>query len=376
MKKIAIVSTNKSAWGGSEYLWYYTALRLKESNNIDLKVSIPRWKDIPPLVKELSNKGIEVIYNTGTRNFSKKVRWIIKSDIIYDYKNEGFKFLIRYKPDLVIINQGGNTGGIDLMEYCLNNNLKFVTISNVANEAKWPDDELNKRLSKVLPEALINFYVSKANLKLTEIQIGQDINNAEIIMNPFNVRFDNDIAYPEVKEFYYMANVARHEFYAKGQDLLFQVLDEKKWRERNIIVNLYGKGLHSYSVEKLIRYFDLANVKLNGHINPEEIWKINHALLLTSRYEGLPLALIEAMLCGRTGVVTKVSGNPEVMFDNETGFLANAATPEFIDEAMERAWSRRNEWETMGLIAKQYIKKTIHKDPVGVFAQKIMSLLN
>lgn len=373
MKKIAIVSTNKSAWGGSEYLWYYTALKLFKSGN-RIKVSIPKWKEMPDLIDKMSSKGIDVIYNTGIKHINKKIRRIIPSNLVFDYTNEGFKFLNKFSPDLVIINQGGNTGGIDLMEYCVKNGFKFVTISNVANEAKWPGDELNKRLSKALPCALKNYYVSRANLKLTEIQIGQKIENSEIIMNPFNVKFDNNIEYPPVNENYFLAHVARLEFFAKGQDILFQVLNEKKWRERNLIINLYGKGQHNYSVSKLIKFFDLRKIDMKGHIEPEEIWTENHALILTSRYEGLPLALIEAMLCGRTGIVTNVSGNPEVIIDNVNGFLAKAATPEFVDEAMERAWMRREEWKAIGLKAKDYIKTLIQEDPVGNFYKKLLSL--
>lgn len=372
-KKIAIISTNKSSWGGSEYLWYHSALSLKESG-FDIKVSIPRWKEIPDLIRDLSGRGIDVLYNTGTQSFKKRIRRFLPSDRIYDYRFEGYKFLKEFSPDLAIINQGGNMGGIDLMEYCIENGIRFVTISNVANEAKWPDNELNKRLSEALSKALKNYYVSRANLRLTEIQIGQKIDNAEIILNPFNVKFNNEIKYPEPVENYEIANVARLEIFAKGQDLLFQVLNEKKWRERNLIVNLYGKGIHDYSIKKLLNFFDLKNATIKGHVNPEEIWKTNNALILTSRYEGLPLALVEAMLCGRIGIVTNVSGNPEVVIDNENGFLAGAATPELIDEALERAWSRRDEWKQMGEKAKQYIKSIITEDPVNNFVAKIKLL--
>ena len=113
---------------------------------------------------------------------------------------------------------------------------------------------------------------------------------------------------------------------------------------------------------------------MEGHVNPSGIWKKNHALILTSRYEGLPLALVEAMLCKRTGIVTNVSGNPEVIIDNETGFLAKAAVPEFVDEALERAWSRRNEWEEIGIKANKYIKSIVSEDPIDSFFKEIESL--
>lgn len=129
-----------------------------------------------------------------------------------------------------------------------------------------------------------------------------------------------------------------------------------------------------YSVNKLVKYFKLDNVIMSGHIKPSEIWRVNHALILTSRYEGLPLALIEAMLCRRTAIVTNVSGNPEVILDNETAFLAKAPTPEFVDEAMERAWDRRTEWKEIGERACKHIKTIVPEDPVDSFYRQIVSL--
>lgn len=373
LNKIAFVSTNKSSWGGSEYLWYLTALRLKDSGKTII-ASVPRWKNIPENIDDLKSKNITVLYNTDYPKYKKLINRFVPKSLQLDHEEDGYKFLLDFKPDIVIVCQGGNTGGIDLMEYCIKHDLKFITISNAANEAKWPSDELNRRLSAALPRALKNYYVSRANLELTEIQIGQRITNSGILFNPFNVDYNNEIKYPEVKDNYILANVARHEFYAKGQDILFQVLNEKKWKERNLIVNLYGKGENTNSLRKLKNFYDLKNVSIEGHIDPKEIWKRCHALILTSRYEGLPLALVEAMLCGRFGIVTKVSGNPEVIIDNENGFLARAASAEFADEAMERAWQRRNEWDMVGIKSKEYIRSLIPEDPVKHFCNEINQL--
>lgn len=373
MKKIAFVSTNKSSWGGSEYLWFNTAIMFSKSGS-EVAVSVPRWKEIPEAIGKLDSAKIKIQFNTDVPDYKKLVNRFLPSSLQMEYSKEGFRFLSDIKPELVVINQGGNTGGIDLMEYCIANNLKFVTISQAANEAKWPTDELNKRLSAALPKAVMNYYVSQANIRLTEMQIGQKINNAKVVFNPINVSYESDIKYPEVNEDYQLANVARLEFYAKGQDILFQVLNEKKWRERNLRVNLYGKGEHKNSVNKLKNYFNLEKVNIAGHIDPSEIWKINHALILTSRYEGLPLALVEAMICGRAGIVTDVSGNPEVITDNENGFLAKAAKAEFVDEALDRAWLRRSEWEEIGKKAKEHIRKIIPSDPVKFFYDELVNL--
>ncbi len=325
-------------------------------------------------MNKLKDENIKVHFNTDVPSYKKLFNRFAPSSLQLDFRNEGYKFLLESKPDLTVINQGGNTGGNELMEFCVQNNFKFVTISQAANEAKWPSDGLNKKLSELFPKAVMNYFVSRANICLTELQIGMKINNSKVIFNPFNVKYDNDIKYPEVRENYFLANVARHEFYAKGQDILFTVLSEKKWRDRNLVVNLYGKGENTYSLGKLKNYFSLDKVNIAGHISPDEIWKMNHALILTSRYEGLPLALAEAMLCGRPGIVTDVSGNPEIVIDNVNGFLAKAPKAEFVDEAMERAWNVRTRWEEFGVKAKEHARTIIPKDPIEYFFNELINL--
>ncbi|MBS1517268.1 MAG: glycosyltransferase family 4 protein [Bacteroidetes bacterium] len=374
MKKIVFASSNKSEWGGSEYLWYRTALIFSEKG-YDVLVTVPRWKKIPEEILRLKSGNIPLYFNTDTSAYKKIFNRMLPSSMQFDYRNDGNKCIREFSPDLTVINQGGNTGGADLMEYCSENGIKFATITQAANEAKWPDESLNKKLSAFLPKAEMNYYVSRANLKLTEIQIGQKIENAKIIYNPFNVNYDNCIKYPEVTENYLIANVARHEFYAKGQDILFRVLNEKKWRERNLTVSLYGKGEHTYQLKKLRDFFGLEKVIIRGHTDTEEIWKENHALILTSRYEGLPLALVEAMLCGRTSIVTDVSGNREVLTDGRNGFLAEFPAPEKVDEALERAWSERHRWKEIGENAREDIKKIIPADPPGYFFNELISLV-
>ena len=78
------------------------------------------------------------------------------------------------------------------------------------------------------------------------------------------------------------------------------------------------------------------------------IWKENHILVLPSRYEGLPLVLVEAMWCGRPAVVTDVGGNAELCRDRQTGFVAQSATLASVAEAMERAWEARSDLEADG----------------------------
>jgi hypothetical protein len=66
---------------------------------------------------------------------------------------------------------------------------------------------------------------------------------------------------------------------------------------------------------------------------------------------------VEAMLCGRTGIVTYVGGSLEPTHDGVNGILAKAPTVELLDEAMNRAWMARDQLRVMGERAASDVRK-------------------
>jgi glycosyltransferase involved in cell wall biosynthesis len=112
-----------------------------------------------------------------------------------------------------------------------------------------------------------------------------------------------------------------------------------------------------------------------GLLKPEEIWASNHVLIMPSRLEGLPLAMVEAMLCGRPIIATDVGGHAEVIEDGVTGFLADAPTVQSITEALNRFWARRADAQTIGEAGAQRIRRLVPPDPVRVFSCKIKEIL-
>jgi glycosyltransferase involved in cell wall biosynthesis len=109
--------------------------------------------------------------------------------------------------------------------------------------------------------------------------------------------------------------------------------------------------------------------------NVEDIWRDNHALLLPSRYEGAPLVVIEAMLCNRIAITTDIGRNRELMDDNDSGFVAAGATIDLLDDALERAWEKRDQWKEMGQLAGKHIRQRYPEDPIREFADKIKGLV-
>jgi glycosyltransferase involved in cell wall biosynthesis len=174
-----------------------------------------------------------------------------------------------------------------------------------------------------------------------------------------------------------LACVARIHFGSKSQDLVLRVLRQPKWRSRPLRVSLWGADHGSLKqVRRLIELYGLENqVCYAGvHDNIEALWSEHHGLLLPSRVEGNSLALIEAMLCGRIAITTKVGRAAELIVDNKTGFLAPAPTAELLDETLERAWQSRHEWQAMGARAAAAIRQRHSLKPAEDFAQRALGL--
>ncbi len=121
---------------------------------------------------------------------------------------------------------------------------------------------------------------------------------------------------------------------------------------------------------------DLQGVRLVGQVSSiEEIWAKNHALILPSRFEGLPLVIVEAMLCGRMVITSNVAGNAQYLREGVTGFIAEAPTPALLDDALERAWGKRGDWEAMGKTARRDALDVLPSDPIESFTDKLTSLV-
>jgi glycosyltransferase involved in cell wall biosynthesis len=75
--------------------------------------------------------------------------------------------------------------------------------------------------------------------------------------------------------------------------------------------------------------------------------------VLSSREEGIPNALLEAMAAGRACVATAVGGTPEVLHDGETGWLVPPGEPGALADALEQALTRPGEARRRGAAAQR-----------------------
>ena len=274
------------------------------------------------------------------------------------------------KPDLVLVSQALNIGGLHLLSRVRRSGAPYVIVCHQAGEMYWPPDDNLAELRACYSGAEFAAFVSEHNRRLTEEQLGLPIPDAVIVRNP--VRAVAPLDWPG-EDVIRMACPARLYVPEKGQDILLRVLTRPKWRERPIRLSLFGDGENRRGLEAMAAALRLDNVSFPG-FEPDlsAIWRDHHALALSSRVEGLPMALVEAMLAGRVPIVTAVGGSGEVVTDGATGFVAAAPTDDSFDDALERAWSKRAEWRSIGNSAKAHIHALVPERPELELASMIL----
>jgi glycosyltransferase involved in cell wall biosynthesis len=95
-------------------------------------------------------------------------------------------------------------------------------------------------------------------------------------------------------------------------------------------------------------------VRLLGERNDvERLLPAFDVFVLSSREEGIPNALLEAMAAGRPAVATAVGGTPEVLSDPETGWLVPPGAPEALAVALEQALTDPAEAQRRGAAARR-----------------------
>ena len=95
-------------------------------------------------------------------------------------------------------------------------------------------------------------------------------------------------------------------------------------------------------------------VKLAGAVkNPGDYMGGAFCFLSTSRWEGLPLALLEAMARGVPSVATDVAGNKDAVTDRETGFLYELGDPTSAAQRLVELARQPALWKRMVRAARQ-----------------------
>jgi glycosyltransferase involved in cell wall biosynthesis len=352
--KVGFISTVQGhQWPGSEYLWSACAERLlKMQHQVVVSASVDLRGAKP--IEILRSKGASVHLIPPVSGHVSRIRQRFFNP---------FRNLSKKSLDLLIISSGSAYDPVyqpALGQFLRETSIPFVIICHFNAETFWVDDPMREMMTAIFQKARTTVFVSRENLRLTERQLGMTIPRAEIIVPPLCLTLSEPLPWPDKAddEPWRFACVARLEPRWKGQDVLFEVLADEKWKGRNYTLSLFGQGAEESYLRKLSKFYDLQKkIIFAGFSNPMAIWRDHHLQILAARGEGGPMVITEGMICGRAAVTTRCGFNTDYIADGQTGFLAAFSTAECFGVKMEEAWSRREDWKEMGTRAHKSISK-------------------
>ncbi|OHB81639.1 MAG: hypothetical protein A2W31_15430 [Planctomycetes bacterium RBG_16_64_10] len=367
--KIAFFSTMEGVpWGASEELWSQAAGLLQQRGH-QVAVSCKYWPALAPRLQAIQHHGGAVQRRSRLAKIVRNVRRSFAAVGLYR------GWLKRLHPDLVLVSSASQTGDLSVALDCLDLGVPYAILLHAANPAEGVRAQRRALYRQAYEGARTCFFVSQAVLRLMRALLASRFAAAEIVENPPNVSRTTRPPWPATEPVWKLACPARFDLASKGHDVIFEVLSDTKWRDRPLQVCLWGpdsaERAHLAELARLLGVHPQVEFCGLAH-DIGRLWAHHHGLLLPSRHEGVPMATVEAMLCGRIPIVTQVGRNAEFVDDGETGFLAAAATVELVDQALERAWQERDRWQSMGRLAAHRIRQRTSADPVADFCDRLL----
>jgi glycosyltransferase involved in cell wall biosynthesis len=111
----------------------------------------------------------------------------------------------------------------------------------------------------------------------------------------------------------------------KDHAFLLRACVQLRQRGLDFRCEIAGEGPERRNLERLIQEYGLEErVRLLGHVPREgqdSLYQRADVVVLTSRSEGIPLALMEAMARGKIVVAPAITGIPELVLAEQAGFL-------------------------------------------------------
>ena len=356
--RISIVSLlPRLAWAGSEELWAAMAGAALDAGH-QVTASVERHPRVPRKVEALAQRGARVVRRVRrTRPSANRVASaLVRRPVAWPPPRPvvSFGHAFEPRPDVILINLGSAYEFLwepAPLEELAASRIPYVSLVQANDEGAIPPD-YRERAVPFFEGARRTLWVSEGNLRAARRQMAHPLPNGQVVRNPVNLADTSAAPWPKesAEECARWASVARLHNMTKGQDVLFEALSDPRWKSRAWRLRLHGEGPDEEHGRALSRMYGIQDrVEFAGHVSDiHAVWARHHMLLLPSRMEGTPLALVEAMLCARPALATHVAGHPEWIQDGSSGFLADAPTAPLLDSALERAWSERARWQAMG----------------------------
>lgn len=292
--------------------------------------------------------------------------------------------LYKQKPD-IIFSAGDHLNAIVLLAGILVNSKSkfscssrvtpFDTYSNKLFSKNWI---LKKVMKMVMHKATVLSCVSKDMVQQYKkifnnskhVAIYNIVKNKETEAKMHEKLNEKDEIY--FKKKYTIISAGMLERWKRHEDLIYAFDYFKYKNECNLLI--LGDGSRRKILEKQIKNLKLEHsIHLLGNIsNPLKFFSRSNVFVLSSEVEGMPNALIEAMMCGCTPVSTNCETGPkEIINNNYNGYLVPVGNPKMMSKGLENAIEKPIEKQTLDDSVKPFQEDNVIKEHFKMLNLKI-----
>lgn len=366
---------NGAAWGGSEELWYRTALHAA-ARGLKVGCAFYAWKEKEQKVETLRKAGCQVYLlpnrgrgkaNLGERLRYKISRWQVKQIAgnlpFHDYS-------------LAVVNLGGFEIYTSTWKNFYRQLPAYALLFHNYDEGANFKPAKASRLRQWIGRAAANLYAAKRIGETLEEKLHLTLPHSGVFINPITFAPPTTPApYPAMEQTVSMVMLAELDVSRKAQDNLLKALASPKWKIRDWHLSLYGKGNDKSLLQGLIARLGLSEkVALMGHsTNVKDVLQQAHLVLQITHRDAMPLAVMEAMAMARPVVVSRVGDMPSWVEEGRNGWIAANASVGEIDAVLETAWQQKNQWPQAGRESFARFKEKFPPSPEERFLEQLQA---
>jgi glycosyltransferase involved in cell wall biosynthesis len=152
----------------------------------------------------------------------------------------------------------------------------------------------------------------------------------------------------------------------KDHAFLLRACSELKKRNVGFVCMVAGEGPERKALERMIVDLHLdSEVQLLGHLSRESLdlcYAQSNLVVLTSRSEGIPLVLMEAMARAKTVLAPAITGIPELIHDGKTGFLYRPGSMEHFVERVQFICNLQTALESVRKAGQRHILEHFNRE--------------
>ena len=282
------------------------------------------------------------------------------------------------KPDIVVFHGVNIPEYIKIYKELLKKDIPYVIVPHGENtdsalKKKW----LKKKIAYLL---LFNRFIRKAAglqcLSQGEYDETHTSDKKFIVPNGMDLHEHKPLHLG--RDIVKLLYIGRLEWQIKGLDMMIEAVAQNRGGRIELAIYGPGGGGRKEEVAKLIRKYKAEDVVLlHDAVFGEDKTRAYmdcDLFIQTSRTEGMPMGVLEALSYGIPVIVTKGTRLKELVEQYDAGYTAenNAGS---ITNAIKEALSTKELWELKGynglkLISENYLWKNVAKRAVGEYGKR------